>query len=513
MQRPALPTEGERAAAKTRPGWRGWLLRPRQLILMPVLLILLILAALVIGLAFHEPQITVSRETTYFVEPLDNKGHVDYLAALNRKGSVGVTPGNNAAVLLARTVDPTLIAGDTRDKFHEFGIEPLRPGEAFFKDFAGKDARNEVERTEPWTADQNPALAAWIESHASQFNLVVEASKRPRFFEPVVDATLDCPEFLLTPTFNSCRGLACRAALRLGQGDLAAAWADLLAVHRLSRLISARQSTLSVVFASAIHTRAVVGTLVLVRSLPVNEPLLQQMREDLQELSDLPRFIDTHEYERCRYLKSVQMAFRNPQALSDLSQIDPIAAQMPHWIKRRAVNWDVVLKRANEWADRWEAIAALPLRPSRRTALQHFEKDLAAAPSGAWAEVGLQGSRAMADSVIQSYGGTGFYKSDDRSSAGWIVLQTQLAVKLWQLQHGTDPAKLVDLYPDFMSEPPIDPFTELPLKYRHVGDELRIYSVWSNDVDDGGLRVEESGGKDDFSATVPEMPRSTLNQK
>jgi hypothetical protein len=40
---------------------------------------------------------TISKETTYFTEPLDEAGYVDYLGALNKLCHEGVMPENNAA--------------------------------------------------------------------------------------------------------------------------------------------------------------------------------------------------------------------------------------------------------------------------------------------------------------------------------------------------------------------------------------------------------------------------------
>ncbi|MCH8829899.1 MAG: hypothetical protein IID45_10010, partial [Planctomycetes bacterium] len=47
-------------------------------------------------------EIEVSRETTFFTEPVDQDGEVDYVAAINRHYGRGVTPENNAAVPMFR---------------------------------------------------------------------------------------------------------------------------------------------------------------------------------------------------------------------------------------------------------------------------------------------------------------------------------------------------------------------------------------------------------------------------
>ena len=61
--------------------------------------------------------ITISKETTYITEPLRPDGYPDYLAALNRLGSEGVTPENNAVVPLVLAFGPDKIASESREKF------------------------------------------------------------------------------------------------------------------------------------------------------------------------------------------------------------------------------------------------------------------------------------------------------------------------------------------------------------------------------------------------------------
>src|SRR5262245_43901123 len=47
---------------------------------------------------------SISKETTYVTGPLDKDGYIDYAAALNERLGQGVTPENNANVLLWRAM-------------------------------------------------------------------------------------------------------------------------------------------------------------------------------------------------------------------------------------------------------------------------------------------------------------------------------------------------------------------------------------------------------------------------
>jgi len=49
---------------------------------------------------------TVGKETTYVTEPLDKHGYVDYVTALNEQLNKGITPDNNANVLIWKALGP-----------------------------------------------------------------------------------------------------------------------------------------------------------------------------------------------------------------------------------------------------------------------------------------------------------------------------------------------------------------------------------------------------------------------
>src|SRR5712664_4809777 len=49
---------------------------------------------------------TVGKDTTYVTGPLDKDGYIDYPAALNERLGKGVTPENNANVLIWKALGP-----------------------------------------------------------------------------------------------------------------------------------------------------------------------------------------------------------------------------------------------------------------------------------------------------------------------------------------------------------------------------------------------------------------------
>ena len=57
---------------------------------------------------------TVGTETTYVTEPLDKQGYVDYVAALNQRMRKGITPEQNANVLIWQALGPRPEGGPPR---------------------------------------------------------------------------------------------------------------------------------------------------------------------------------------------------------------------------------------------------------------------------------------------------------------------------------------------------------------------------------------------------------------
>ena len=78
-------------------------------------LVCLLLIGMFLLLVGYRHRVTVSKETTYFTEPLREDGYPDYVAALNRRMSEGVTPENNAVALWWQAMGPSEIDVEDRD--------------------------------------------------------------------------------------------------------------------------------------------------------------------------------------------------------------------------------------------------------------------------------------------------------------------------------------------------------------------------------------------------------------
>jgi len=81
-----------------------------------------------------------------------------------------------------------------------------------------------------------------------------------------------------------------------------------------------------------------------------------------------------------------------------------------------------------------------------------------------------------------------------RAETAKQMTETAIALKRYQLRHGSYPADLDLLVPEFMPAVPLDPVDGQPLRYRRNADgTFLLYSVGENGKDDGGDPSLENG--------------------
>jgi hypothetical protein len=257
---------------------------------------------------------TISKETTYITGPLRQDGYVNYVAALNQQMGKGVTPDNNSAVPFVKAMGPEEIDGKHRaEYFRLLGIDPLPEKGDYFVDIGKYVERRKVKRPaggqedltdayyyegqlyasmhRPWTKREFPVLAAWLAANERPLTLLVEASRRPRRYDPFVPEDGPLIEANHMNAFKSireaARALASRAMLRTGESNAPAAWEDLLACHRLSRLCGQGTTLIDLVASYTVDEYACRGDQALLQ-LTLTPPEVAGMRADLEHLPPLP---------------------------------------------------------------------------------------------------------------------------------------------------------------------------------------------------------------------------------
>jgi hypothetical protein len=484
-------------------------------------------------------RITVSKKTTRIVEPLDRDGYVDYKAALNQRASQGVTPENNAGVLLVRALGVSGLDRFERAEFFKLlRIEPLPERGEYLTDFENfvKNERHlpwtkkeaaDLERScdGPWSRRDLPLVHDWLQANEQRLKTVVTATRRSRCYLPVVRPA---GKTLLEMSVSGFEGeraasrlLLARAVLQLAEGKVKEAEQDLLACHRLGRLYGQAPLVSAVPVAIAIDEVAWHGDAALIEFGGLSSADALAYQQELRRLAPLPLMADAIDgSERFIFLDRVSQMAREQLAPSAALVLFGKASENPfagwfdqYFLPRSAVHWDNALLFGNKQFDTAVAAARQPTALARRRALEQLKQEGSRLKSHAWGELGkaiaredMGGFMGRLLSALLVRGLT--FEAADQGETQEALGRLAFSVAAYGADHGTYPDSLSALVPKYANRVPSDPFTEQPLHYRREGAGFVLYSVGQNGVDDGGRTVDSQPPGDDLAVKISGGPRS-----
>ncbi len=522
------------------------MIRARIRYLVPLLL-LVVLGGTFAWLRWRpSPPLVVARDTTYLTTHLLDDGGPDYYAYLRERNREGVTPENNAAVLIVQAVGPPELAPEDREAwFAELGSDPLPEGgdylvepndgeylqsgaywctdqflatldenddEAVALDAAGNFERRyeaivQAAMKQPWTPAEVPPLAEWLERSQPQLDLVVAASQRARFYDPMVprssgrgqmlEALLAINDRLLL----AARCLAVRAMGHVGEGRFPEAQRDILALHRLARLLDQPPNTLiDLVISRSLAKLACDAHMALV-SRPDCPPQIAleslQALESLKPVSAFAHALD--EYERFLMLDTALAAVRDPEFLEAMFNVSPrsLAGQ---FAGLSSIDANYVLRDLNAICDQMVQIARTEDRDTKIRLAAQLEDAVFEAPRK---DISTRVRRSLVSQQSRSEGFSyllklmmvpavnGMIDVDARMEVEFRRLKVAFALALYRADEGEYPETLDALVPELLNELPVDLFSGEGLKYERRGDGYLLYSVGRDGIDHGGH--DESG--------------------
>lgn len=482
------------------------------------------------------PPLQIAKDTTYLTGPLNQDGTVNYVAALNEILSEGVTPENNAAVVLAKALGPDLISNEKVRPavLVQLGVGPLPKEGPYFvplAEYVRKQRPDLLEGKEPGAAgavsadevewrmmeslDKEPSaedrslVGAWLAANELPLALVVEATQKRCFFVPYGSAA-NPPEVLDGMCTNyrllrqAGRAMGMRAALRILDGDFESAWRDTQALYRLAWLCGYQPTFVGYLGGVSLD---VLASGVSIRI--ANHPRISadRARIILREFLTLPAFPDVKRVgdlgERCMILDGVSQIMRNPAS--------PLLSQAGKPLYHGPVDFNHVLRRVNTCVD---AILA-PLRVEGYAERQSLSREVG---NGIVQEIarmagemtGIRGKlcyaasppgirmRLLSDAIANLVLAVTLPSIErvDRSreaAAMWRCLsEIAFALTVYNAEKGGYPATLDQLVPDYLPQLPIDAFSGKPLIYKPSGEGYLLYSVGSNGQDNGGQKGDSS---------------------
>jgi hypothetical protein len=492
------------------------------------------------------PKFPLGKDTTYVTGPLDKDGYVDYEAALNDRLGKGITPENNANVLIWKALGPTPEGAHVPAEFFKrLGIdEPPKDGDYFISlshfmpqghkldqsEFDVLYAQQSRASRRPWSAKDYPHIAEWLAANERPLAVVVEATRRPEYFNPLFTrSTEDNPRTLrgaLHPGVQRCRDIAAaltaRAMLRLREGKLDDAWQDLLTCHRLGRLLGRGGDSIEGIVGSVIDRLAIDSDLAYLERADLTATQIQDHLKDLQDLPPIPPLANKIDLcERFTHLQTVQFARRGGVEMLDALADGRPAPPKPDADGEKAlaaIDWAPALRDGNRWFDRIVAAMRIMDRPDRQRELKRIEQDIVALNNRAreparLAEILLgPPDKTVSNGIIQSFddfiGGSivafrVLQDSHDRDEQVQRNEQIAFALAAYRRDHGDYPAKLDDLAPKYLPAVPDDLFSGGPLIYRPSDKGYLFYSIGVNGFDEGGRSRDDDRPGDDLPVSMP----------
>ncbi len=488
-----------------------------------------------------KPKFTIGKETTYVTGPETKDGYIDYVTALNKRLSKGVTPENNANVLLWKAFGPHPEGTTMPPEFFKWlGITPLPEKGNYFvnmRKFSTKHLKvdefdfdnkfyDQIERVtkEPWKADKYPDVAKWLKANEKPLALVTQATKRTHYYLPLIPATPEGSLIgALLPSAQQCRELAtaltARAMLRTSQSRYEEAWQDLQTCHRLGRLTARGGTLIEGLVGIAIDAIASEADLAYLENAKLSAKQVKACLRDLQQLPPMPGLAEkVNSTERFTFLEAIMLvdregldAMTGPNQLFQSTGAEP---QIPLQLTGR-VDWDPALRKANQFYDRIVKAMRIKDHQTKIKELEKIEQDLKSlrvknqelnvgqalslllSPQARGEKIGDIMLSLFLPAVIK------VQQANDRSHQVHQNLQIAFALGAYQKEHGRYPRRLNSLVPQYLPEIPPDIFTGKPLVYRSSERGYLLYSFGIDGQDDGGLNWDDEPGKDDLRIRMP----------
>ena len=487
----------------------------------------------------------ISPQTTRITEPLDERGFVDYVKAVDQMASRGVTTENNFEVVLRRVLGPEEIPEVMRKEYYQrLGIAISRAN--FFisySDFRKLDNKpsslTDFNRgyEAPWTADDLPHLARWLHSVDGKLDTLVSGSKRARYYTPYLAGLPgDSEEYprmisMLLPSVQGhrevARSLRIRANLNISEGDLEAAWNDVMAIYRISRLTAQGITLIEALVGIAIDGMAFETTLEILNSRALTD---NQARRFLVDLKQLPRPTPMAKKldigERFMGLDALQTLARQPDLLKTLQLIKELAGvALPApavagndrsefgngttlvVVQEKGngpapapgIDWNVTAVLLNGWYDRLVAAAREGDFQQRRQLFAKIDIDIkqltmnASSASAALLkilkgkpdqQVGRMIGEVLVTLLIPVINAVS--QAEQEQLTRMDVLRLAFAAEVHRRELGVFPAELSKLVPEFLDQIPRDRMSGNPLRYNVVNQNMILYSLGRNGRDDRG---------------------------
>jgi hypothetical protein len=480
-------------------------------------------------------KITISKETTWFTEPLTENGEVDYWQAINTHSAKDVTEENNLAAALIKVIKPGI--DDTVGRKKHLKLLGLSDESKFddrltsFDNFASDkeglnafQAASLLEEFRNGTKDRakHPLIAQWIEKYSDVVDRYKQELKsKSRIFDPVIntDSKVVQPAegtekvFADQSHFQSTsiliQFLTCRSKIYLHENNIDACQSDLIAARKTAILFCSEGA----------HEQQFFGLLFL---RVVNNCEVEFAWHENVTVDQLRSFLEKRRNIRARHMDAYLDLVNVRERVNTLDiatrfkngDFSPLLSKMPPEVKwqielplravRKNVDWNQVLLKINsdynsvvsqlEKATPIEQIDAIRAFNDNRTDEQ---QDGMLAYIKALASEDPTERNVIVATVCESLGEMNGVDSLLEYHCEFAMLDSltelNIALQIYNREHGEFPDTIDTLMPNYVTEIPKDTFSNGKLIYKKDGKHFLLYSVGDDRTDDGGdIRIRRT---------------------
>ena len=461
-------------------------------------------------------------------EPFTKDGKVDYIAFVDNHLRAIVPPSE---------VWPTSI--------EQWGLAAESPGKDLIGSYRNIDG--------PWKSTDHPKLAEWLAARDEVLDQLVDASKTKACYVPfnetqesylariapfarehksageearynVETLLLGSHKSVVSPlnwmqsndegqqVRTIIRALRLRALKHIGEGNAGRAMPDLLAMHRIARLLT-----------RGMPDFAILGSVIESMTNYVDADLLasgQLSKADCQRyltaLSNLPPVVDEdlqYEFMRCQALELLQsVGTKLSTELDEILKPAPNAINDESVARLKNLDWTKVTRVFNERFDNW-LLAMKETDPNvRRSRIESLSPELDWETRGnpvLRAIESAKDAQAISKLIGEAYFGMAVANRSRillSHQSQLHVIKTALAAAIYRDQKGQYPKDAMQLR-DLLTKPAIDPLDGNPIRMIVRDEKLIVYSIGLDLADQTREKPAKDGThNDDFTVQLSVTP-------